>query len=251
MDWTRGWRTLVPGLALLVLPGLTLAEVSVELDQTGAVKHTHFISRQGGGSTLYWTQMRARIPQAQILNPLGDARGDLKPFVRVNPVTGAPWVVWAMNIDGVKRIGFAIWQKTGWSEPRPMTEGNPFGWGELDPRIAFDEFGTPYVVWWRAEQTPHVYFSTQVNGTWTPPLAIGAQDVAGKSPTIAVRGSTAIIRYRTPAGPATAVYEASILLESAASLMDSPIPPGFKPPSDGSSGGNSGGSGNGTQPIRR
>jgi hypothetical protein len=250
MDRKRGRRTLVSALALLILPGLTLAEVSVELDQAGAVKHTFFISRQRGGSTLYWTQVRARVPQTQVLNPLGDARGDSRPFVRVHPVTGAPWVVWGMNVDGVKRIGFAAWQVTGWTVPRPITAGNSFGWDELDPMIAFDGLGTPYVVWWRAEQTPRVYFSTMVNGSWTPPLAIGAQDVEGKSPTISVRGSTAIIRYRTPSGPATAIYDASILIESAANLMDSPIPPGFKPPSDGSPGGN-GGSGNGTPPPRR
>ncbi len=240
MDRKRYGPVLVSVLALLLPAGLTQAEVSVELGQAGTVKHTFFISQQRAGTTLYWTQVRARVPQAQLLNPLGDVRGDSKPFVRVHPVTGAPWVVWSVNIDGVKRVGIAEWTGKSWTSPRLVTAGNPFGWDELDPTIAFDDLGTPFIVWWRAEQTPRVYFSTMVGGTQTPPLAIGAEDVAGKYPRISVRGSTAMIRYKTPAGPATAIYDASILLESAANLMDSPIPPGFKPPSDGGPGDNQG-----------
>lgn len=239
MKRNRVIRSLVSGLALTLLPGLIRAEVSVDLDRAGNVKRVVYLTRDRGVSPFVWRQVRPRVPSEQILNPLGDTLGDLKPLVRLNPADARPWAVWSMNLGGVKRIGFAAWGGKAWTAPRPITPENPYQWDEFDPRIAFDASGTPFVVWWSAEQVSKVYFSTMIAGVWTPPLLISDPAVDSRTPTIGVLDTTAFVTYQTPAGPVTAVYDAAILLKSAAQLMDSPIPPGFEPDP-----GNGGGSGN-------
>ena len=101
----------------------------------------------------------------------------------------------------------------------------------MDPALAIDQTGTMYLVWSRGEQTPTIYFSTFLGGRWTPALLISDAGVDSRAPSITLNGTTAVIQYRTPAGPVTRMYEAARLVESGASLMDNPIPPLSTPPS--------------------
>jgi hypothetical protein len=144
-----------------------------------------------------------------------------------------------MNEANIKHIGFAYWDGKAWTERRRVTPANPYAYDELDPILAFDFAGNPYLVWWRAEQTAKVYFSTRVNGFWTPPLLLSDPSVDSRNPAIVLNGSTAFVTWETSSGTGGATWDAATLLRSASNLMDSPLPPGLKPPdapSDGDGG---------------
>ena len=65
------------------------------------------------------------------------------------------------------------------------------------------------------------------------------QSVDSRLPSIALRGTTALITYLTPTGMASKNFETGLLINSAAGLMDNPIPPLNTPPT--SPGGQAGG----------
>ncbi|HEU4401747.1 MAG TPA: hypothetical protein VFT43_06540 [Candidatus Polarisedimenticolia bacterium] len=245
------FRSLAPALALLIVPGLIFAEVSVKLNPDGSYQRTLFLTRATGRSQIIWGQVRARLPQAQILNPLGDNLGDLAPIIRTNPASRLPWVFWSMNIANQKRIGFSFWSGRTWTTPMPVaTAADPYFLDQLDPDAVFDQAGVPYLVWWTASPIARVYFSTLVRGRWSPPMPMSGSGVDSRKPTIAIRGTSVVITYQTPAGRASTVYETAILLDSASKLMDGPTPPGNSGGGDGGQGGDSGG-GDDTPLIRR
>jgi hypothetical protein len=240
MKRLHGTRWLAVVAALVLLPSVVVAEVSVQLDARGHYKRFFYLTAGNGRNRIVWSQVRPRLPQQVVLNPLGDNLGDLPPAIRVSPVTGYPWVVWPKNFGNLKQLVFSTWNGTRWTEPRPIVPGTPLVWDDLGPALAIDPFGTPYLVWWRAEQTAKVYFSTLVSGAWTPALLISDERVDSRAPAITLNGTTALISYRTPSGTVTKSYETAVLIDSAASLMDNPIPPLNAPPTS-PSGGETGG----------
>ena len=161
---TRTGRCLAVALALSVLPGLALAEISVQTDHQGHFRRLVVLTRGSGSSRVVWGQLRRGVPLERMLNPLGDNLGDLPPKIVFNPATGAPWVFWSMNIANQKRMGYSFWSGTGWTPPTPIvaTPG-PYYYDEVDPSVGF-ALGTPYLVWWRAEPTAKVYLSILVAG---------------------------------------------------------------------------------------
>jgi hypothetical protein len=217
-------------VAALLLPSLALAEVSVQLDGRGNYKRYWYLTSGKGSNALVWRQIRPRLPQHVVLNPLGDNLGDYPPAIQVSPATGYPWVVWPKNIGNIKQLAFATWDGKRWTEPSLVAPGVPLVYDDRDPVLAIDQAGGLYLVWWRAEQTARVYFSSLILGRWTPPMAISEAGVEGRSPAIAVSGPTATISYETPTGSVTKSFETTSLLYSAASLMDNPIPPLVTPP---------------------
>jgi hypothetical protein len=238
MNTHRRSRSLAAALSLLLVPAVTLAEVSVQLDHEGKYKRYFYLTRGNGSSSVVWTQVRPSVPLHHLLNPLGDNLGDLAPIIRTHPVTGYPWVVWARNIGNQKQLGFALWDGAVWSSPAPIAaNAGPLLYDELDPDLTFDGTGTPYLVWWRAEQFAQVYFSTIVRGVWTPPLRISVEGTVSRTPTIALDGTKAIVTYQTESGPTSAVVETAVLIQSATNLMDSPTPPLYNPPPAGGTGG--------------
>ena len=236
-------RCLAFTAALAFLPSVALAEVSVQLDGRGNYKRFYYLTEGKGRNRIVWAQVRPRLSPQVVLNPLGDNLGDLPPVIRVSPETGYPWVVWPKNFGNLKQLVFSTWDAGArrWTDPRPIAPGTPWVWDDLGPDLAFDGFGTPYLVWWRAEQTAKVYFSTLLSGVWTPPLVVSDGGVDSRTPSITLDGTTAIITYRTPSGMVTKKFEAAFLIDSAASLMDNPIPPLNAPPSSPPGGGFSGG----------
>lgn len=232
-------RPLAVVSALLLLPSLALAEVSVQLNARGEFKKVVYLTEEHGRARTVWGQVRPNQLPGVMLNPLGDNLGDEAPVIQISPVTRLPWVVWAKNFGNLKQLVSATWDATGrrWTEPRPISPGTPLIWDDRTPSLAFDAFGTPYLVWSRAEQTAAIYFSTLVSGVWTPALRISDERVDSRAPAITLDGTTAVVTYRTPAGPVTKRFAAAFLLDSAASLMDNPIPPLGLPPSGGGPGG--------------
>ena len=238
------FRWLAVTAVLVLLPSVARAEVSAQLDARGNFKRLVYVTGGGGRNRVVWAQMRPRLPQHAVLNPLGDNLGDLRPVIRMSPVTGYPWVVWPKNFGNLKQLVFSTWDANAkrWTEPRPIAPGTPLVWDDLGPALAFDGFGTPYLVWWRAEQTAKIYFSTLVSGVWTPALLISDERVDSRAPAITLKGTTAVITFRTPSGAVTTNFEAAFLIDSAAKLMDNPIPPlnNPSPPGGGLPGGGDG-----------
>ena len=232
-------RPLVVLAVVAFLPSLALAEVSVQLNARGEFKKMLYLTEERGRARTVWGQVRPHQSPNVMLNPLGDNLGDEAPVIQISPVTRLPWVVWAKNYGNLKQLVWSTWDSNArrWADPRPITPGTPLIWDDRTPALAFDGFGTPYLVWSRAEQTAAIYFSTLVSGIWTPALRISDERVDSRAPGITLEGTMAVITYRTPAGPVTKKIAAAFLLDSAASLMDNPIPPlGGPSPTDGPSG---------------
>jgi len=245
MNRPLGSRRWVAVAVLALLPSLALAEVGAQLDSRGSFKRFFLLTRKRGPTNAVWAQVRSWVPQFVLLNPMGDNLGDLPPVIETSPTTGLPWVVWPKNFGNLKQLAYSTWDTNGrkWTEPKSVTPSTPLVYDDLAPALAFDATGTAYLVWWRAEQTAKVYFSTQVGGVWTPPLLVSDQSVDSRAPSITVRGTTAVITYQTPDGPASRSFETLLLIDSAASLMDNPIPPLNAPPAPGGGDTSSGGGG--------
>ena len=241
---TRTGRCIAVALALSILPTLAPAEISVQTDHQGHFRRLVVLTRGSGPSRVVWGQVRRAVPLNNMLNPLGDNLGDLPPKIVSNPLTGAPWAFWSMNIANQKRMGFSFWNGTGWTPPAPVVAApGPYYYDELDPSVGF-VLGTPYLVWSRAEPTAKVYLSILVAGVWTPPVLLSDPLTDSRKPTITIDGAKsttkAIVTCQTPFGPWIGTYDTAALFEAAASLMDTPIPPGHSvppPTSDGKSGG--------------
>ena len=234
-------RSIVSALVLLLLPGIALAEVSGKRNpRTGEVKVFYLTGTRGNGSVIVWSQIRAGVPQRQILNPMGDTLGDLAPVIRTEPLSGSPWVVWPGRVTNIHQIAVSRWDGTGWA-PRQYVVPSPapFYHDDINPDLAFDALGQPFLVWERSGSIGTIQFSTLSNGTWTPPITLSPEGVDSRFPSITVEGTTARIRYLTPGeGWVTTDYETVIMLEAAAgNLMDTPIPPGNTNDEDDSGGG--------------
>lgn len=236
MSTIRGRRFAGLALTLVLIPTVALAEISAVTDHQGHFRRLFILTRGVGPSKVIWGQVRPAIPLHLILNPLGDNLGDLAPTIQLNPVTKLPWVFWSMNVANQKRIGFSFWNNVAWTPPALIVaDPGPSFYDQLDPAVAFGADGTPYLVWWAAEQVGKVYFSTLVRGTWTPPLLLTDPEVDSRKPTIVLKGTEAVVVSSTPSGPVTKIFNTAVLFESASSLMDTPIPPGHT--DDGITGG--------------
>jgi hypothetical protein len=240
-------RALAGAALAILVPGLALAEISVDLNRDGSFRRVVTVIK-GGRHAVVWRQVRPYLSLDVLLNPLGDNLGDLPPVVASHPATRLPWVFWSRNVANVKQLVHSTWTAAGWTAPRPVAgEPGPIPYDELDPAVAFDAAGTVYLVWWKKGPVGEVYFSTLVGGAWTPPLRLSAEGVDSGTPTIRLDGTRAVITWRTPGGPVTTVHETAVLVESAASLMDSPTPPGRDgdPGKDDGKGNVGGGTGDG------
>lgn len=211
----------------LLLPSMVLAEVSVKLDHQGALKRVFYLTRGNGQRATVWGQVRPNLPLELMLNPLGDVHGDMPPTITLHPETGHPWVVWSMNVANQKRIAFSMWDGERWTAPaRVVANPGPFGWDQMDPVLAFDGEGLPYLVWWVDGQVDQVYFSTMVDRCWTPPYLISDDSQDSRHPSLSFEGPTVRIIYETPSGERTWSSDGRTLLQDASDLMDSPLPPG-------------------------
>lgn len=226
----RTLRTLSAVFTLLLIPALALAEVSVKLDREGRLKKVVYRTKIKKHSATVWGQVRKHVPLEHMLNPLGDNLGDLPPTIARHPETGYPWVVWSANVANQKLIVIASWTGSGWTAPAPIvTVPDPMWRDQLDPFLAFDASGRPYLVWWVDASVAKVYFSTLRGDAWTPPLLLSDPAVDSRHPALALEGADVKLVYETPGGPSLKVLGAMSLVQSANDLMDSPIPPGEIP----------------------
>jgi hypothetical protein len=241
MSTLRGIRSWFAVAALLVLPSTVLAEVSIQVDGHGNYKRYFYLTGGRGRSAIVWKQVRPHLSPQLVLNPLGDTYGDGPPVIQISPVTGYPWVVWAKNFGNIQQLAFSTWDGRRWTEPALINPGIPLVYSDLSPALVIDQFGKPYLVWARAEQTARIYFTTLIRGQWSPGIVLSDPDVDSRAPSITLNGTAAVVTFQTPAGVVTKTYETAILVDSAASLMDNPIPPlDAPPPTDPEGGGGPG-----------
>ncbi len=238
MSVLRGIRSWFAIAALAVLPSTVLAEVSVQVDSQGNYKRYFYLTEGKGRSAIIWRQVRPHLSPGLVLNPLGDSYGDGPPVIQISPVTGYPWVVWPKNFGNIQQLAFSAWDGTTWTEPALINPGIPLVYSDQSPDLVFDQFGKPFLVWVRTEQTTKIYFSTLVKGRWSPGFVISDPTVDSWAPSITLNGKAAVVTFQTPAGALTRTYETAILVNSAAGLMDNPIPPlAAPPPTTGPAGG--------------
>ena len=226
------------GLVVSLLPTLARGEVSVQVDVRGRFKRMVVLTRGSGPGLEIWKQMRGRVPAAWLLNPLGDTYGDLAPVVAIQPTTGLPWAVWPANEGNQKRLVLSRWTGTRWTEPQRIARLDALGSDQIEPRLAFDAQGAPYLLFTEAGKTARVMFLTVAGDVWAPPLQISDDGVDSRQPTLALKGGDVTVGFQTPAGPVSKSLSALSLVEAASQLMDSPIPPGATPvPPPGGPGG--------------
>src|SRR5262245_46940678 len=220
----RGARIPLTIAAVLLVPAVALAEVSVQLDGRGNFKRLWYLTG-GKGRSVIWGQVRSKVAPNFVLNPLGDNLGDRAPVIQRSPVTGYPMAVWPKNFGNIRVLAESSWMGTRWSDIALIAPNAPLIYEDQDPALAFDEAGVPYVVWSRVEQVARVYFSMKYMGRWTTPMPISEEGVVARTPSIAISGKTTVITYQTPSGTLTRSFLTSQLVQSATSLMDNPIPP--------------------------
>jgi len=230
MNTLRGIRSWFAVAALLALPASALAEVSVLVDGHGNFRRYVYLAGGRSPSAVVWKQVRPHVSPEFLLNPLGDTYGDGSPVIQVSPVTGYPWVVWPKNFGNIQQLAFSRWDGRRWTEPALINPGIPLVFSDVTPALVIDQSGKPYLVWVRAEQTAKIYFSTLIRGQWSPGILLSDARVDSRAPSITLNGAAAVVTFRTPAGAVTRTYETGVLVESAAGLMDNPIPPLQTPP---------------------
>ncbi len=146
--------TTVTLIAVLVafLPRPGNAEVSV-----GPNAAAPGLLLAGGEDPFVWPTfdiVRFHIDPSLILNATGAANGDKGPAFAMDPVTGAPVVVWAWWDGSDYEIALSEWADGAWSPWQILTDNAV---DDLDPAITIDPAGTRRVSWWRAGQSPQVW----------------------------------------------------------------------------------------------
>jgi hypothetical protein len=187
----------IAAVLALGVTGLTRAEVWVELDGSGHVVRTHIPSYRNEARV--WRATGAAPTRGQVLNVEGAARGDGRPDIAIDPVSGLPRAVWSMHTG----LGFDVVTSTfdghAWTEPIPITSS--IGVDDLDPRIAFRHDGMALVTWWTHTAISTVQLAAlPAGGTWH---YLGMRSQAGekaKLPAIRQEGNLTIIAFRTPMG---------------------------------------------------
>lgn len=225
-------RRLLPlciGLLLTLTPGVVRAEVSVQLDAQGRVRRVVYVTRGSGPDAVIWGQMRGRIPLDVMLNPLGDTFGDLAPSISVNPVTGMPMVVWPQNVGNQKRLVYSTFVNKAWTAPVQIVRPDLMGSDQIEPRLVMDRKGVPYLFFTEAASPARILFLTMARGRWTRPLLVSDAEVDSRTPAVSLEDSDLRLSFATPKGSVVEMLSPGLLVESATSLMDSPIPPGAIP----------------------
>jgi hypothetical protein len=133
-----------------------------------------------------WAPVRD-IDPALYLNPDGAGRGDGRPDIFINPVTGWPCVVWAYNNGSDFDIAYSQWNGSAWRQTEFITASVA---DELDPRIFIDDDAI-YVVWWEPTSSAIRLIKREHLGDWQPLESIGG--LVGQRPSVVTWGGTVLV----------------------------------------------------------
>jgi hypothetical protein len=209
MNRQRVWMV---SLAMVVVSAVApaSAEVAAEVDASGAYIRTVVLATSSAKNVRIWSKVTSR-PNLYPVNEDGDLNGDLWPVVAEQTVgTARPWVVWS-RFTGA---GFDL----AWSRfDAPAHAWAPISWVEaagtfgddLDPAVAFDSTGRPFLAWWRDEAgVGQVYLSLFLQSRWMAPFRVSDVAVDSVAPTISMLSDTRVrIDYTTSEGTVTRTIE--------------------------------------------
>jgi hypothetical protein len=144
-----------------------------------------------------WHSFRS-VPNAWILNPSGELRGDGWPDVAFRRGSGLPVAVWAYNRGQTYDIAISTWQGDGW---RPIEFITNTAANEIDPRVFVRNDGTIDVVWWVDGPSPRVELTTRPsNGDlWEPVRRISDVGEPGRRPSVAFFNEALWVAYERDA----------------------------------------------------
>jgi hypothetical protein len=187
----------------LVLDLGILAEVSVEVDDTGQYKRTVVLGNASEKNLRIWSILRAK-DGLYPLNPDGDANGDLWPTIEENPHQGGlPWVVWSRSNGQDLDLAWSRWDGAAWL-PTQWVESTTTAGDDLDAVLEFDaqDGGRPYTAWWRDEGGfGQIYLSVFLNSRWMSPYRVSDADEDSRYPEIEFHDDgTVDVTYDTDRG---------------------------------------------------
>jgi len=226
---TTGTTILLVLTLAVTLAGFgTLPAVAQLTDRSGD-DDTPPDSRAGGTRThiepLIWTQDGVG-QAANVLNPQGDQNGDMWPVVvQSNVAPHYPWVVWSRFAGNNYDLDWSRWNGKSWTEIRWVEERGTTT-DEMDPDLAFDKRGRPFITWW--SEGPggrgRVFVSVNLNGKWLTPSQVSMTKIDSRYPTIRIFDNGKIlIEFMTPRG----LVQQGLLFWERTSITDD-IDPHFK-----------------------
>jgi hypothetical protein len=180
-------------ITLLCLLAFTVAidshaEVSAKSDRRGNYIVTRVVPAGGEAEPEIWTPLRDHVQRsAALLNPDGDANGDLWPAIVENRSdNGHPWVAWSRFNGEDYDLAWSRWTSGGWTEIAWVERESSPG-DDLDPAITFDFTGQAHMIWWR-DLGGHgeVYLSSYVDGAWLEPFRVSDPALDSRYPLVRV-----------------------------------------------------------------
>lgn len=189
-------------LAACAWDGPARAEVSAETDSQGNYIRTAVFYNSSVRNAKIWSVQREKTG-FRPLNRTGDDNGDLWPLIADQTVGEfKPWVIWSRFNGADYDLAWSIyrsgaWTTTLWVEPAPSAPGD-----DLDPDLAFDMEGRPFITWWRNEAgTGRVYFSVFLATRWMTAYPVSEPGVDSVFPDLSIRPDGTIeVSYDTPEG---------------------------------------------------
>lgn len=146
----------------------------------------------------------------KLLNPAGDARGDGRPDVAIDPVTGWPLVTWAYWAGADYDIAFSEWEGEDWTEIDFITSDIE---NQLDPRSHIDDAGRVRTVWWEPVQSGKLYLAVREPGEvlWGLPQLLPH---SGRRPSVVLDGDSVLVAFEEDGPHATQRVSVLTLLGS-------------------------------------
>jgi len=125
------------------------------------------------------------------LNPGGDARGDGRPDVAIDPSTGWPLVSWAYWAGTDYDIAYSEWEGEDWSDIAFITADVE---NQLDPRSHIDDAGRVRTVWWESVQAGKIYLAVREQGgtAWSPAQLV---QQPGRRPSVVPDGDDLLVAF--------------------------------------------------------
>lgn len=186
-------------LLSLMCTGNLFAEVSVVLDDQGHYVKMLTLFKTKNHHTFYWEPARRGVLDYLMLNMTGDLNGDGQPRWAVHPFEKTPWVVWPYFDGNDFKIAYSQWTETGWSDPS-IIEKTGRNVNDVDPTIAFEGSGIPFVAFTRKAKTSQVYVTAFIDGRWIHPLLVSDPSINCTEPTLIFQRDIALVVFLTPDG---------------------------------------------------
>jgi hypothetical protein len=186
------------------------AEVSAEIDASGAYVRTVIQATSSTKNVRIWSKVNSR-PSLYPLNVDGDLNGDLWPTV-AEQTQGVrrPWVVWSRFSGAGFDLAWSRFDATAraWT-PIAWVEGAGTSGDDLDPSVAFDSTGRPFLSWWRDDGgVGQVWLSLFLQTKWMAPFLVSDAGVDSVGPTITMLSDTRVrIDYTTAQGTISRTVE--------------------------------------------